>query len=198
MDVAFVVSYFFLWVVVIIQGLALLEIVRHLGAVHTEGTRLSESGVVADAIEKQLPSLVGVSAVDGSPAQWPAAPGRHVVVVLTTTCGPCRKTAADLAALAKTPTDYPLTVLVEAPISAASALIDDTGIPRGLAVIDDGARTTSSLPRVRPIALVVESGRITKASIPHGLAELRELVADPRSVGGLAAGRAAGAAASRS
>ncbi len=167
MSALILVSYLFLWVIVLLQGLALLEVLRQLRQhrVASQGRLVLHD--VSDP-EQPLPALQGQRGTDRAAANWRdyLDKPRALVVVLSTRCKICTQVATDLRWMAKDIRKAAsLLILLEGPSQEVDQLLTETGLDRRLVVLDDRGRMARNLGvRWNPGAGLIDEGRLIRAA----------------------------------
>jgi thiol-disulfide isomerase/thioredoxin len=178
----FWVSYVILWLVLLVQGLAFLEVLRQMGTLRRQVGPLQGAGVIPRAVEtgKPLPELEAVRADDLKPAHWRDYLSTEVgvVVFLTMDCVTCRSMAGELAGLAKdVPAEASVMAVVVGGVDEAVEFISRYELDAGLAVIDpDGSMTKTLGVSWSPGALTIRNGKLGVAAIVNSIYQIDSLV----------------------
>ncbi len=121
MSTLFWISFGILWLVVLVQGFAFLEVLRQIGLIRQQLEPTQGAAVIGGAVTEgaPVPQLVGMRATDGSSANWDQylSTEHGLVVFLTAHCATCRDVAEKLSGYSL---DAPDDVSVVAVIQAQS------------------------------------------------------------------------------
>ena len=178
----FWVSFGLLWFLVIIQGLAFLEMLRQIGQLRKQVGPQQGALIMQGAVNAgdPLPQLVGLSAHNLHPARWEDYLDPHfsIVVLLSTHCITCRTIAEDLTRLAGDVSDeVGIMVFVEGKIDEAQAFIAKTRLNPRLVVIDEQGETAKELNVLwNPAAVTIRGKKLGEALIINDSHQLNALV----------------------
>lgn len=182
MTLIFWVSFGLLWILVVIQGLAFLEVLRQIGQLRKQVGPQQGALIMQGAVKAgdPLPQLVGLSASTLRPARWEDYLDPHfsVVVLLSTHCITCRAIAEDLTRLAADVSDEAaIIVLVEGKIDEAQAFIAKTRLNPRLVVIDEKGETAKQFGVLwNPAAITIRGKKLSEAAIINDINQLNALV----------------------
>lgn len=179
----FWVSYAVLWIIVLIQGFAFLEILRQIGLLRRQIGPQQGAMIVSGAIDPgtPLPKLSGYA-----PQQDLAAPewgdyfgdALGVAVFLTTHCVTCREVAHDLNGLAHdlAPIAH-VVAIIEGGSDAVKTFVTEVGLDSRLVVIDEDGETARALGvDWRPAAVTTRDGVVAQAGIVNNVIQIDSLV----------------------
>jgi len=182
MSPIFWVSFGLLWILVVIQGLAFLELLRQVGQLRKQvgpqqGVLIMQGAVKAGA---PLPQLFGLSARNLHPARWEDYLDAHfsVVVLLSTHCITCRAIAEDLTRLAADVSEEAaIIVIVEGKIDEVQAFIAKTQLNLRIVIIDEEGETAKQLNVLwNPAAITVRGRKLGEAAVINDIDQLNALV----------------------
>ena len=179
----FWLSYALLWILVVVQGLAFLEIVRQLSQLRQ---RLPRQGalVVEDAIStgEKLPELIAKASGDLRQAAWQDYLHEEwgLVVFLTIHCLTCKSIAEGLPGfVANLPDNTSALTIVEGAVDEVRNFAAETRLPRELVAIDETGATAKRLGiGWNPAALLVHRGKVGEVAIVNDIDQLDALIHD--------------------
>jgi hypothetical protein len=175
-------SYGLLWLLVIVQGLAFLEVLRQVGMLRTQVGPMQGAGIMTGAVPtgSPLPPAAGFSSDSRSAVAWDdlITTRRGVAVFLTPTCVTCREIAQDIRGFSRdVPGDVSVAVFVKGTSDEVEALIRETEMPRELVVVDREGGTANSLGiGWTPAALTIQQGLVGAAAIVNTIYQVDALV----------------------
>lgn len=178
----FWISFGLLWILVVIQGLAFLEVLRQVGQLRRQVGPQQGALIMQGAVKTgdTLPQLVGLSASNLRPARWEDYLDPHfsVVVLLSTHCITCRAIAEDLTRLADDVSDEAAIItLVEGKIDEAQTFIAKTRLDPRLVIIDEQGETAKQLNVLwNPAAITIRGKKLGEAAIINDTYQLNALV----------------------
>lgn len=182
MNTLFWISFALLWLLVTIQGFALLEVIRQIGQIRKQPGSRSGVRIVPEAIKAgdPLPELTGIAADTSYPAHWEdyLGPSLSIVVLLSTHCQACRLLAEGITRFAATvKEDAAVVVIIDGDRREAEEFILRAKLPRHLVVIDED-RTTAKRFGVlwNPAAITIRQRKLGEAAIVSESDQLRTLV----------------------
>ncbi|MBA3736265.1 MAG: redoxin domain-containing protein [Actinobacteria bacterium] len=182
MNDVFWVSYVTLWLVLLVQGLAFLEVLRQLGTLRRQIGPLQGAGVIPRAVDtgSPLPELKAIRGEDLEPARWRDYLSAEfgVIVFLTLDCVTCRTIAAELAGFAKdAPVEANVMAVVIGGVDEAAEFISKYGLDPSLAVIDpDGSLAKTLGVSWSPGALTIRNGSLGVAAIVNSIYQIDSLL----------------------
>lgn len=180
----FWISFGVLWVIVLTQSLALLEVLRQIGVMQTQ---LAERRRVLDLHQfdgKEVEDLDAVAADTLDPVGWDDYLRNRsgIVLLFASRCMTCRSLAQKMAKLLPRHDGERISIfaVLHSSLEDARGFLDDTKLdPRFLAVDTAGSLAQSLAFDVTPLAVALEHGRIREvrivSEIKHVEALLREL-----------------------
>jgi len=177
MPTVFYLSYAALWVLLLLQGVLLLLVYRHLGLM-VMGTA---EGVQRDGLRvgELAPALTGVTS-SGERVVWdPKAGGAQLVLFASPDCRPCAQIFPYVSQLATARDGRALPVVaVTVGAQAAVARLEDKFRPPFLCFADEGSQGLSRYRvRVTPFGFVVsEDGRVLAKGLCSDVRRLRALL----------------------
>ncbi len=182
MSVLFWLGFGLLWIIVVVQGFALLEVLRQIGFIQKRlGPR--QGALIMQGIVKggdPLPELAGSAASDLRPARWEdyLNPVFSVIVLLSTHCNVCRTIAGDLTRFAaEIKNEAAIIVLLDGKSDEVQEFIDKTQLDRRLVILDEQKITAERLGVMwNPAAVTIRNGRLGEAAIINDLDQLEALV----------------------
>jgi hypothetical protein len=173
MTALLVASVVVLAVLVVFQGLVLLEVVRQLSQIRRE----------LDFDDRPVPVSVGKLA--GQPLPEPAravwsgngAAGEGVLVLLSTDCATCRLVAAGLPDLLAQ-SDQKLVVILQARNhDEVTEMLAEAGLARDAVVVDLENEYASAFGiAMRPAAVVVRDGIVSEGAVVRNPRQLQQLI----------------------
>lgn len=175
-------SYGLLWILVIVQGLAFLEVLRQVGLLRKQIGPMQGAGIMSGAVPtgSPLPPAYGVSSGSHSPVAWDDLITTRcgVAVFLTPTCITCREIAQDIRGFSRdVSTDVSLAVFVKGTPGEVEALVRETEMPPELVVIDEEGGTANALGiGWTPAALTIQEGLVGAAAIVNTIYQVDALV----------------------
>ena len=182
MTVFFWVSFAALWLIVVVQGLAFLEVLRQISQLRRNMKPQKGALVMQGAVQSgdPLPPLRGYSARNQQPGRWSDYLKKPfgLVVLLSTHCITCRAIAADLTGFAADlPDDASLVAIVEGKAEEAELFISKAQMDRRLVLIDeDGATARAFGISWNPAVVTVQNGKLGEAAIVNDILQLSSLV----------------------
>jgi thiol-disulfide isomerase/thioredoxin len=185
MQTLFWISFGILWVIVVIQGFALLEVLRQIGFLRKQQSAQQQGNLFVrnPALTGQLlPKAPGRRAVDLLPANWNdfLRGERSVLILLSTTCVACRTVAEKLHAfLEKARGIFDIAVVVEGDVEDSQAFIKSTGLDARLVILDEKGATADALGvRWKPGVVVVQDWQVDQVGIISDADQLDLLLAE--------------------
>lgn len=182
MTALIVVSVLALWVLVVFQGLVLLETVRQIAQIRRE----------LDFDDRPVPVSVGRLA--GQPLPAPAravwsdngATRDGVLVLLSTDCSTCRSVAAGLREVVSGFDQLRIVVALQARSpEEVTDLLAEAGLARDEIVVDLENEIGSSVGiLLRPAAVVVRDGIVSEGAIVRNPRQLQQLLQNLEESGG--------------
>lgn len=177
----FWISFGVLWVIVLTQSLALLEVLRQMGVMQTQ---LAERSRVLDLHKfdgREVEELDGLAADTLEPVGWDDYLRNRsgVVLLFASRCMTCRSLARKMARLLRRHDSerIPIFAVLHASLEDAREFLDDTKLdPRLLAIDTAGSLAQSLAFDVTPLALAVEHGRIREVRIVSELKHIEALL----------------------
>jgi hypothetical protein len=172
------VSFGLLWVVVLVQSFAFVELLRQVGSMRRQLGPPQGALIVEDAVSTgaPVPPVECRRLVDGEPCRLADATGRDAVVVqLTTTCATCRAVARDLSEFARAVAGTIALVVVvrDASSDGVERFAQATGLDRSLVLVDEtGAVGKATGLSWTPAAMSVRRGRLGEAAIVNDARQL--------------------------
>lgn len=182
MTVFFWVSFAVLWLIVVVQSLAFLEVLRQIGQLRRQVAPQKGALVMQGAVQAGdlLPTLTGYSAKNQQPGQWSDYLKKPfgLVVLLSTHCVTCRAIAAELSGFAADlPDDAAVVAIVEGKVEEAELFIRKVQIDRRLVIIDEKGTTAQAFGvSWNPAAITVRKGKLGEAAIVNDISQLSSLV----------------------
>lgn len=178
------VSYVLLWLLVLVQGFAFLEVLRQIGVIRKQLEPQQGALLVPNAVETgaPLPELSGQAATTMLPAHWdsylPAGAKPCLLVGLTTHCLSCRAIAEELTGfVADVRDDATVLAFVEGPLGEAQDFIRQTSLDPRLVVIDEAGATMKRIGvSWNPGVVIVRQRRLGEAAIVNSVTQLGALV----------------------
>jgi hypothetical protein len=170
------------WVLVVAQGLVLLEIIRQIGQIRKQLGPGQGALVLPDAIKSgdALPDLSGVKALNGQPAYWDDYIKADVAILLMLTahCVSCVEIGQGLSGYAaKMKRQVSFAVLLEGPADEIQTFMDETKLDPFLVVIDEDAVTARRLGiKWRPSAVTVKGRAVDEAAVVNSVEQLDAFV----------------------
>ena len=174
MTILIVVSIVAVGVLVVVQGLVLLEVVRQLGQIRK----------VLDLDDRPVPISLGNLA--GRPLPEPAravwsengASGDGVLVLLSTDCATCRLVASGLRdLLARFEQQRIVAVLQAHNHDEATEMLADAGLARDEIVVDLESEYGAAFGiALRPAAVVVRGGIVSEGAVVRNARQLQQLL----------------------
>lgn len=173
MTALLVASVVVLAVLVVFQGLVLLEVVRQLSQIRRE----------LDFDDRPVPVSVGKLA--GQPLPEPAravwsgngAARDGVLVLLSTDCATCRLVAAGLPDLLKQSEEKVVVILQARNHDEVTEMLADAGLARDAVVVDlESEYSTTFGIAMRPAAVVVRDGIVSEGAVVRNPRQLQQLV----------------------
>jgi hypothetical protein len=185
MDAVFWVSYAALWVVVVVQGLAFLELVRQ-AAQMREALQIYEGPkeqLEISYVGEVLPHSNARFAATGEPVRWQDLLGRDlsVLVVLHPGCLTCHAVAEGLPRLIATQHDgVSIVPLVEGRnLEAARAFMEELRLDPARCVLDEEPSLSRSLNlTMKPGAVVLFGKQVSSAATVKSASQVEILVRD--------------------
>lgn len=180
----FWVSYALLWLLLVIQGLAFLEVLRQVGLLRRQVAPQQGAMIVPNAIEagSALPDLVAVAASDREPASWDRylTDEFGVVVFLTTHCSTCRLIAQELSGFSRdVPANVRVVAVVDTRAGAAEDFLADTGIDPEIVALDGLGETAKRIGiGWTPGALTVKARTMNRAAIVNDIFQIDSLLSE--------------------
>jgi hypothetical protein len=181
----FWVSFGLLWVIVVIQGFAFLEVIRQVGQIRRFLGDKQGVLFMPDTVETgaSLPELSGQAAETLQPAQWEGylGPGLNLLILLTAHCMSCRHIAEEL-------TGYAADIKKEATITAivesregqseeALVFLRETKLDPRMVIVDEGGKTAKRLGvSWNPAVVTIYGRKIGKAAIVNDVYQLHGLL----------------------
>ena len=182
MSVFFWVSFGILWLLVVIQGFAFLEVLRQVGQIRHQLEPQQGALLIQGAVQEgdALPELEGYSAKDHRRAKWEdyLNPTLSVVVLLSTHCLTCRSLAEDITQFVDDiKKDASIIVILEGKEDEVQEFINATRLDRSIVIIDEKKITAQRLGVIwNPAAITVPEGKLGKAAVIHDIHQLSALV----------------------
>lgn len=182
MTVFFWVSFAVLWLVVVIQGLAFLEVLRQVSQLRRQVAPQKGALVMQGAVQAgaPLPTLTGYSAKNQQPGRWSDYLKKPfgLVVLLSTHCITCRAIAADLTGFATDlPDDATVVAIVEGKAEEAELFISKAQMDRRMVIIDEEGATAQAFGvSWNPAVITVHKGKLGEAAIVNDIHQLSSLV----------------------
>jgi len=183
MGTLFWFSYALLWGILVIQGLAFLEVLRQVGQLRRHLPRQGAL-LLEDAIEpgRQLPAVRVKSLIDLRDVGWDDYLDRDwgVVLFLSTDCITCRIVAEGVSrTLRVLPTTARLFVLFDSPLEEVRQFISETRLPAEFAAIDEPGSTEKLLGVAwTPAVLLVKGREVVEVGIVNSPDQLEALIDD--------------------
>lgn len=183
MNILFWMSFALLWIIVAVQGFALLEVLRQIGYIRKQlGSR--QGALIMKGVVKagdSLPDLVGYSAIGRRSVIWKEYlnPVFSVVVLLSTHCTVCRTLANDLTRFAAEVKDeVAIIVILEGRSNEVQTFINETQLDRSMVIIDENKINAERFGVMwNPAAITIRNGRLGEAAIVNDIDQLDALVA---------------------
>jgi peroxiredoxin len=175
-------SYVVLWVVVAIQGLAFVEVLRQQAALRRrvgpdQGASLMPGSVETGAL---LPELEGWDLVTEAPTAWSRYLHHEIGIAafVTPRCPRCHEVAEGLALLwPNVRDDVDVVAIVHGPQADVRKLIDETGLPSAITVVDEQGAIAEKLGiSVTPAAMTIRNRRVGVAAIVNDGHQLEWLI----------------------
>ena len=139
MNLLFLISFVLLWLIVAIQGFALIEVLRQIGLLRQESPPREDILVTLKAVKtgEPLPALAGISAEHLQPVLWqdflPDSFG--VAILLSTHCQTCRELARELPSfIAESNAAMPTIIIIDGVQKEVLEFINEMGLDRHLVV----------------------------------------------------------------
>lgn len=173
MTALLVASVVVLAVLVVFQGLVLLEVVRQLSQIRRE----------LDFDDRPVPVSVGKLA--GQPLPEPAravwsgngAARDGVLVLLSTDCATCRLVAAGLPDLLTQSEEKVVVILQARNHDEVTEMLADAGLARDAVVVDlESEYSTTFGIAMRPAAVVVRDGIVSEGAVVRNPRQLQQLI----------------------
>jgi hypothetical protein len=181
----FWVSYAALWIIVLIQGFAFLEVLRQVGLLRRQIEPQQGAMIVSGAVDRgtPLPKLTGHPPHESFAArEWRDYFGDAlgVIVFLTTQCVTCREVARDLPGLAADLSPVARVVaIIEGGRDVVEAFVSEVSLDKHLVIIDEDGTTARELGvEWRPAAVTVRDGGVAQAGIVNNVAQIDALVGE--------------------
>lgn len=173
-------TYAALWLVLVVQGVAFLEILRQVAAIHD---RLGpERPLVAtnSRVGDPLPRLAVISAAtmkEVSLVDHLTKP-TNVLLLLTPRCPHCYAMAHDLTDYADRVADrVGVAAIIHASLSEAERFVASTGLAPNLAFLDPPGVTSLELGvNFAPGAVLVEDGRLGPSAVVNSVSQVETLI----------------------
>jgi thiol-disulfide isomerase/thioredoxin len=182
MTTLFTISFAALWLVVVVQSLALLEFMRQIATIR-ERIPSAKAMVVAESVKigDPLPPLLAKAFPDLAPAKWSNyfTSDLNLALFLTPRCPHCYALAQDFSNYAKRlRSKIGFVAVIVASADEARRFMDSTQIDSRIVVVDEsGAMTMETLGiNFFPAALLVKDGRLGQAAIVNKLHEVDALI----------------------
>ena len=183
MNILFWMSFALLWIIVAVQGFALLEVLRQIGYIRKQlGSR--QGALIMKGVVKAgdpLPDLVGYSALGRRSVSWEEYlnPVFSVVVLLSTHCTVCRTLAKDVTRFAAEVKDEAaIIVILEGRSNEVQTFINETQLDRSIVIIDENKINAERFGVMwNPAAITIRNGRLGEAAIVNDIDQLDALVA---------------------
>lgn len=176
----FWVSYAMLWIVVIVQSFAFLEVMRQIAAIRRRVGPDQGAAMFPVETGAPLPELSGVTSDTHEPRMWAdyLRSDVGVAVFMTPRCLKCRDVAAGLQALAANLRNrVDVIAVVQGRPEDVEPFISETGLPRDMTVIDEDGVTASRLGiEVTPAALTLREGSIGVAGVVNSAHHVEVLI----------------------
>jgi thiol-disulfide isomerase/thioredoxin len=177
----FSLSYGILWLVVIVQSLALLELVRQTASLR-ERLPAAKAMVVAESVKigDPLPVLTAKSFPDLLTTNWSRyfTGDLNLALFLTPRCPHCYALAQDFGGYAKRlRSKIGFVAVLVTSADEARRFVDSTQIDPDIVVVDDSGLTAEAVGiNFYPAALLVNDGRLGQAAIVNKLHEVDALL----------------------
>jgi hypothetical protein len=180
----FVGSYVVLWLLVIVQGFALLELLRQLHAVRleTEDLRPQRGAlIVRDVVQtgQPMPDLAARTFPSYELTSWSDwFPERNgVALFVTTRCVTCRSIANQLDDFLRSSGNPPIVVIVQAEFEEVRRFLRATALQPERVAIDERGFTAGALGlEFSPAAVTVVDGCVGEAAIVNSIDQLASLL----------------------
>ena len=171
------VSFVLLWIVVLVQSFAFIEILRQVGSIRRQLGPPQGALLVEDAVATGSPlPHVEMRRLDGQPCLLAEATGKDAVVVqLTTTCATCRTVARDVPDFAQAVggTIRIVVIVRDAPMDEVERFVEATGLDRASVFVDEAAAVGKATGLSwTPAAMSVRRGRLGEAAIINDARQL--------------------------
>jgi hypothetical protein len=181
MSLFLIVSYGVLWLIVVVQGLALLEVLRQLSSIQNRISSDKPLIVPAgDRVGQLLPDLHGVHAANGADADWGSLLDSQLNAILFVTpkCRHCFELCSDLAShWERFSNQTRITIVVNSRRDEATRFVADASLPADRVVIDETGATAEEIPvRFFPGVVVTLGRMISYAAIVNTAEQLDQLV----------------------
>ncbi len=188
MQTIFWISFGLLWVIVVIQGFALLEVLRQIGLIHKQrNTEQQQSNLFVrnPALTGQpLPKVSGYRAIDLHPADWDdfLRKDQGVLILLSTTCIACRTVAEKLHKFVEEAKDvFSVVVLVEGNFEDAQIFVANTGVDPHLVIIDERGTTAQAIGvDWKPGVVFVQNRQVDQVGIINDVDQLDLLLEEAK------------------
>lgn len=178
----FWLSFALLWALVVVQGLAFLELLRQVAQLRKDVGPSLGALIVPGVVEvgAPLPPLAGVRASDGGKAAWSdyLLKESGVIVLLRSGCVSCHTLAAELSNFASSvKTDFFTVAVIEGRRDETVEFIRHTGLDASLVVIDEEGATAHRLGvSFSPGAVSVRDGSLYQAGIVNNVTQVHALL----------------------
>jgi len=171
-SLVFGVSYVLVWILVVIQSFALLEVLKQIGQVRQR----------LDLDDRPIPVGIGQTAgTEFTHRVGPLEAGVQtaVLVFLSDDCSTCRTVAAGLAEIIETaePGVQVVPIVHGRDRQSAEAFMLDANLRREWGIVDEDDEIAISLGlNLRPVALVVLDGIVTDAAMVRSPSQVEQVV----------------------
>lgn len=182
MSVFFWLSFGVLWLLVVVQGFAFLEVLRQIGQIRHQLEPQQGALIIQGAVQEgdPLPALEGYSAKDHRRANWEdyLNPTLSVVVLLSTHCIICRSLAEDITQLADdVKENVSIIVILGDKEDEVQKFLNVTRLDRSIVIIDEKKITAQRFGVTwNPAAITVSEGKLGKAAVINDIHQLSALV----------------------
>jgi hypothetical protein len=187
MQTLFWISFAVLWILVLVQGFALLEVLRQIGFMRKQQGVGQQGNLFVrnpDLTGQELPKAAGRRAADLLPANWDdfLHGERGVLVLLSTTCIACRTVAEKLHGFIERARDvFAVATIVEGDFEDIQAFIKETRLDPRLVIIDEKGKTAEALGvKWKPGVVVVLGRQVDQVGIINDAEQLDLLLAEAK------------------
>jgi hypothetical protein len=181
MGIPFWLSYGGLWCLVVVQALALLELIRQVGYLRTIAGP-QQGAAIVDAVERgtALPELVGTRLGSADRATWSDFISTEfgAIVFLTTHCVTCREVAEELTGFERDlPDNVSLMVIMEGEESTVEKFARAGRLDSRFVCVDEAGETGKRIGVTwTPAALTVRNGKIGRSGIVNNVFQISSFI----------------------